>query len=640
MGPLVVFRPHFFAPGRQGCLEWAAMLHTVTFRALAIAACGWLLALDAAAVTLGRASGAVLVGRPLQLTIPATLDAPSIDPCASADLFYGDQRVTRTPTVRWESRDGREGVLRVTSELPVDEPMVTIYLRVGCVQPSARRYVLLAEVPPEEASGSPGRAAAASVPVVPSAPAAAAPSVVRRPPATPRPKPPAAAREPARPVLKLEPLDLSIDHAPTLRLSTEIGTQPTSDPSARQAAAALWQALQKGPEEALQEAQRVQAVQRELQSLREVNRQNAAAVAGMRTEVEQAQSRRNIASLLALVLATLLAAVLAALGSRWYRIHRVERVGRWFEANGKAAVLPPSAAAAPPPQPDVLLDADPIATTSPGALPIAAVLPARLAARPAAAPLSPWTPSSMQDFQASRGGSFRMVGVEELMDVHDKADFFLSIGEVNQAVAVLEGHVHDQVETSALPWMDLLELYHSLGRRADFERLRGEFGERFSAQVPDFEHFGQPTPTLEDYGRALSRIVALWPTRRVLDVIEESIFRKPGLPGAEPFSLEAYRELVLLYHIATDLSPVEEAPTDEPRVTNFAETSLQPLHTFDVPGRPAPDVDLLLVPPSSPNVGVDIDVTAADDEFDTLPPLDFDLDSQQGEVPDSDRGRA
>jgi hypothetical protein len=612
------------------------MLHTVTFRALAIAACGWLLALDAAAVTLGRASGAVLVGRPLQLAISATLDAATTDPCASADLFYGEQRVTRTPTVRWESRDGKEGVLRVSSELPVDEPMVTIYLRVGCGQPSARRYVLLAEVPPEQASSSPGRAAAASVPVVPSAPPAAAPPVVRRPPPAPRPKPPAAAREPARPVLKLEPLDLSIDHAPTLRLSTEIGTQPTSDPAARQAAAALWQALQKGPEEALQEAQRVQAVQRELQSLRDVNRQNAAEVAGMRAEVEQAQSRRNIASVLALLLATLLVAVLAALGWRWYRIHRVERVGRWFEANGMAAALPPLAAAARPPPPDVLLDADPIATTSPGTLPIGAVPPAR----PAAAPLSPWSPSSMQDFQSSRGGSFRMVGVEELMDVHDKADFFLSIGEVNQAVAVLEGHVHDQVETSALPWMDLLELYHSLGRRADFERLRGEFRERFSAQVPDFDHFGQPTPTLEDYGRALSRIVALWPTRRVLDVIEESIFRKPGLPGAEPFSLEAYRELVLLYHIAADLSSAEETAPDEPRVTNFAETSLQPLHTFDVPGRPAPDVDLLLVPPSSPNVGVDIDVTAADDEFDTLPPLDFDLDSQQGEVPDSDRGRA
>jgi hypothetical protein len=635
------------------------------------------LALDAAALTLGRARGAVLVGRPLELTIPATLDAAVTDPCANVDLFYGDQRVTRTPTVRWESRDGKEGVLRVTSEVAVDEPMVTMYLRIGCTQPSSRRYVLLAEVPPEEASVMPGRAAAASVVppapppsavapppastsapsttsgraatsarADPPAPAAALvapatpPRAAERPPATARaaarPKV-ETARAPARPVLKLEPVDLSIDYAPTLRLSSEIGTQPTADPAARQAAAALWQALQKGPEEAMQEAQRVQAVQRELQAVRDLNRQTAADLAGMRVQVEQAQSQRSTASWLALVLAVLLAAMLAVIAWRWNRLRRIERVGRWFEANGKPTAVPPMAAMPPLTVPDIDIGQGAPPPATHGAVPVLVDnVPAR---RAPAVPMVAWSPSQ-QDFQASRGGTMRMVGVEELLDVHDKADFFLSIGEVEQAVSVLEGHVHDQVETSALPWMDLLELYHSLGRRRDFDRVSGEFRERFSAQVPDFEHFDQPTPTLENYGRALSRIVALWPNRRVLDVIEESIFRKPGLPGAEPFSLEAYRELVLLYHVAKDLAPVAEAPADEPRVTNFSETSLQPLHALDAPDRAAPDADLLLVPPASSNVGVDIDITAADDEVDTLPPLDFDIDSQEGELPDTAPGRA
>ncbi|MCD6077586.1 MAG: hypothetical protein K0R89_1524, partial [Ramlibacter sp.] len=173
------------------------------------------------------------------------------------------------------------------------------------------------------------------------------------------------------------------------------------------------------------------------------------------------------------------------------------------------------------------------------------------------------------------------------------------------------------------------------------DRLRREVRQRFSGEVPDFDHFAQPTPTLERYERALSRIVALWPTRRVLDVIEESIFRKPGVLGAESFSLEAYRELVLLYHIATDIAPVDSAPRDLPRSTNFSDTSLQPLHDLDAAERPRPDVDLLLVPPASPNLGVDIDVTAPeeDDEPETLPPLDFDLDPRPDDPPDSGRGR-
>jgi hypothetical protein len=300
-----------------------------------------------------------------------------------------------------------------------------------------------------------------------------------------------------------------------------------------------------------------------------------------------------------------------------------------------APVPPPAAARAP--VLDVVVPGRGAGARASAAAPQDAPAAARAAGRPLP-PVVPWSPSLQPEFQASRGGTVRIVGGEELLDVHDKADFFLSIGEVDQAVAVLESHVHDQVETSALPWMDLLELYHSLGRRMDFDRLRAEFRERFSAQVPDFDHFDQPTPTLENYSRALSRIVALWPTRRVLDVIEESIFRKPGLPGAEPFSLEAYRELVLLYHVATDVSPQEEPQERPARSTSFSETSLQPLNALDAPERPAPDVDLLLVPPASPNVGVDIDITATADDPESVPPLDFDLDSRTDEPADSRPG--
>jgi hypothetical protein len=229
--------------------------------------------------------------------------------------------------------------------------------------------------------------------------------------------------------------------------------------------------------------------------------------------------------------------------------------------------------------------------------------------------------------------------------------------------------------------MDLLELYYKLGKRADFERLRAEFRQRFAVQVPDFDHFDQPTSSLENYGRALSRIVALWPSQRVLNVIEESIFRKPGLPGAEPFSLEAYRELVLLYHIAKEVAPVEDSVSAplEYRPTDFPSTSLQPLNMLDLPERPSAKAPLasaaplaasfpepttapvpmpeatvvmgriaqdgedstmppadrsnLLIPPSSPRIGLDIDLdapgaaaaaAAAAGGRPELEPLDFD----------------
>jgi hypothetical protein len=556
----------------------AQMLHPVTFRTLALLACGWLLAGEAMALTLGRARGAALIGRPLELVIPVTLDSSETQgPCAGADLFYGEERV-RAPIVRWEPGIGMQGVVRISSPAPVDEPMVTVYLRVGCEQASSRRFVLLSELAPETEQG----------PVRASAP-------------VPRPRVQRTALARPQPRLKLEPLDLGIDRDPVLRLTADIRTQPAAEPQLRQAAAALWQVLQRGPDETVQEALRLQGVERELKSLHDVTRQNVALIREMRGRVEQAEAGRKTAFLLVLALALVLAALLAWLGMRWYRVRQVERVGRWFELHGEAALAAAAAAAETGPLPLAPL---PTATDGSGA---------KKAAAPhvISAPLPVATAGAAgafrgEDFQAGRGAAMRMVGVEELIDVHDKADFFLSIGETEQAIAALESHVHDQVETGALAWMHLLDLYHSLGRRLEYERVRAEFAQRFGVQVPDFERFDEAGAPLESHGRAVNRIVELWPSQAVLDVIEESIFRKPGLPGGEPFTLEAYRELVLLYHIAK-----ETLPAEQPKVP-------APIAIVD-------ERERLMIPPASARLGVDIDLEEPPADRIAAQGLDFDF---------------
>ena len=172
------------------------MFHAVTIRILAIAACGSLLAGEVDALTLGRARGAALIGRPLEITVPVTLDAATGEsPCATAELYYGDTQVA-TPSVRWEASSPTQGVVRVTSSSPLDEPMATLYLHIGCTQPSTRRYVLLAEPPPEDEPvprtapvrtvGEQGLVAAA--PAAPArAPVPAPASPVRRDPAVAAP---------------------------------------------------------------------------------------------------------------------------------------------------------------------------------------------------------------------------------------------------------------------------------------------------------------------------------------------------------------------------------------------------------------------------------------------------------------------
>ena len=155
-------------------------------------------AVSSSAVTLGRYSGVALIGRPLDVQVQVLL-APGEDlanQCLSADVFYGDIQVGpgQVSALPRAGATDSEGAVRIQSTLPVNEPIVTLYVRAGCGMAFTRRFVLLADLinepavvgapvvvpqvaPPaaESASGSPSAPPAAAAPTaVPPAPAPAA----------------------------------------------------------------------------------------------------------------------------------------------------------------------------------------------------------------------------------------------------------------------------------------------------------------------------------------------------------------------------------------------------------------------------------------------------------------------------------
>jgi hypothetical protein len=196
----------------------------------------------------------------------------------------------------------------------------------------------------------------------------------------------------------------------------------------------------------------------------------------------------------------------------------------------------------------------------------------------------------------------RPVNAEELFDIQQQADFFMSLGQHSQAIDILQNHISDSVGTSALAYLDLFDIYHKIGQREDFDVLRDEFNRVFNAQVPEFDQYGMSSRGLEDYESAMQRIQALWPSSKVLDVIEESIFRMPEL-DAKPFDLEAYRELMLLYAIAKEVSIDDgdsgqslvdfDLPIDDTSVFDRTMPGITPAALGVVPsGYQALDVDL------------------------------------------------
>lgn len=313
------------------------------------------LALGCAAATLGRAQGSVWIGKPLDLAIPVQFadgeDASAA--CVDADVFHADARqdTSRIRITVEPSGSPQAGVVRIVSSAPVDEPMVTVYLRAGCLQKNSRRYVLLAELPSDVATPAPVPSRLAVVPLaaradspLPAAPATSTPQPGTSParlerkvpqgsgnvqtpqplqviPSTPVPvrvskkiAPPVSARlarVPGKSRLTLDILDLMEERGPTLKSSTELSILPTEDLQRRSEAAALWRAVNAAPEDILREAGRVQVMQADVDALQTLTAKNQRSLAELGARLQKAEAERYANWLVYVLLAMLLAMVLA-----------------------------------------------------------------------------------------------------------------------------------------------------------------------------------------------------------------------------------------------------------------------------------------------------------------------------------------
>jgi hypothetical protein len=146
----------------------------------------------------------------------------------------------------------------------------------------------------------------------------------------------------------------------------------------------------------------------------------------------------------------------------------------------------------------------------------------------------------------------REVSVEELLDLEQQADFFLALGQEDAAVDLLMSHLRSTGGLSPLPYTKLLEIYRRQHDREAYERIRARFNRRFNAYAPDWDAGPLSGRALEDYPEVVLQVQALWP--EPLDAmasLEAMLFRKDT--GHELFDLPAYKDVLLLYSLARDL---------------------------------------------------------------------------------------
>lgn len=599
---------------------------------LALIALGTLQSVSAA--TLGALSGSVRLGSPLDVSVPIQWGADESPEslCIRPEVFFGDVPLgAGAVTFQVQPSDTRSGVIRIRSRQAVNEPFVAVALRVGCSAVFQRRYTVLADFPVGESANaetasSPVVARSAGVQAVP-APSAGRPVPLDAPVArasgratsadglaldvalgaSSSARPRSVVRQPAEssrvrgPRLELLPADLGEvpDLDPSLRLTFNLTAEPSANDEQRRAAAAAWRLMGASWDDQVAMALQFDALQTQSANWRQTQQEQGAALDALRARNAELEAQRFthplVLGLAALAVAGLLAAFVfwrrqgvsaksAGDAPQWWSGAGDDRddaaspsdadlrgeattlkspLTHAYGADGKTlavskVTLPSSRAAAAAPAAD------------------AAEEPAKAAPVSQAAPLSTF---ERRDFMPSLMGVSRSVATEELLDVQQQADFFVSLGDNEQAVRILRTHIAESVEPSPIFYLDLFKIFHKLNRQDDYDALRGEFNQVFNAEAPPFEEFTVQGQGLEAFPAALAAISAHWPAPQVLDVIEQYLFRSPG--QADVFDLDAYRELLMLYGVAKEIISVaslaEQAvlpqiadPLPPPRATGVA----------------------------------------------------------------------
>ena len=514
------------------------------------------------AMTVGPLQGATVVGRPLDLTAPVRLEAGGAEAnCLRAEVFYGDTPLAAEAVRLSVQGDGTQ--VRIAAAKPVNEPVVTVVMHGGCRQEAIRRYVVLADPPSAVA------AATVAAPQVLGAAAGAPPvRVAERAPERAAARAPASKKARAAhhgPRLTLEATSIPAANPALLRVSTQMRTQPATDATQRAAAALLWQVLNVQPRDLLRMGDRMNALEREIASLREASLKQRELLAGLddpRPSASGLVASWPLAGAL-LALAALMAGVLG-----WRGLQERKAAGRWREAALSDSTFGDHDSQDEP-TPPVRVERAP----SPEALAVA-VSPVEI------------PPPQAHDFTPAPAQPSARLAV--LADLLQECEFLVSLNDVQRAADVLRAHVERTRDASALALLELRELCAQVADDEGIEFAEGEYGRRFGEAAPA-RNAGSG---LDQCDIASARIAAVWAQPQAPAVIEELLFGGPALLGGTP-GVQAWRDLLMLHRMAQE----EAAAADDEHVAapDGVEMTIERLHAVDFqPERNRFAVDLAL----------------------------------------------
>lgn len=565
------------------------------------------------ALTVGRVRGAAWIGQPLALSVPVQMDstADSANLCAEADVYYADtlQDPARVRVQQVPGAQANAHVVQIHSAASIDEPMVTVYLRVGCGQKVSRRFVLLADYPSlvTPVDATPTAAEAVATPAPTDAPTAlqAAPLDSAAPATAPaassaaaQPTPSSATAAPAKPAARK-----ATRPAPERKKAAAVQAPVPAPQAAAQAAPGGQRArLKLDPledlseriktlettttalplEDIVRDAQRIQQLQGDVKKLLDQAAENEAKLTEMRKRLEQAEADR-VSSTLVYSLGVLVLACLAAIAVLWNRrtpraaSHASWQTSQQDDGDDPAPVVRRSAAV---PAPATAVAATPASATT---------VPAAVSTPPANTPemamdlvemevdddvydklihTAPAAPVAAVDSAAPDSEPLPLLGTgpvandfnaDAQFDLRQQAEFFDRLGKTDEAIELLEKRIRANSKDCPLIYLELLRIANTRSLKTDFRQFRDECMQTFNVTIPEFALFRNEGQALDAYPDILAHIEKVWHTPKALEVLESCILRDPWEKNTKPFDMAAFRDLIVLHGLACQAAPAPRA---------------------------------------------------------------------------------
>ena len=587
----------------------------------------------------GRSSHSTTLGQVLEMVVPITADSTEqlTNDCLSAEVMVGDTRLN-TSAVRsrleWLGESGVR-VLRVSTSVRIDEPVVTVTVAAGCPPRLTRQFVLFIDPPaaavdpviaaplvssesgvvssgsglvsPESGLVAPVRASspvpeslagmfspAAADPKSPAARPSAVQSVDSARPRRARPtaavaratsvegatvsgRKPSGAK-PAQTVkharLQLEPDARPLPAVPTAASVAEL---MASAASAAEAAASESEAVAQRQREALQSLQKqMEAIKAQTET---ANKSIAQMQSNLRESRESSSGWLLLASALAAAVVALLALVVWLLRQR----AAAAKAGTWWSAESQRAPLDAgqrtSNANAASRRSDFggsFQDSSQWASDS--ALP-------------------DMTEGVLTDFQgtgsfadepqprgglgaavAAQGGpteqdSAPFLTADELIDLDQQSEFFVALGQDESAIGLLESQLARAGGGGPWPYLKLLEIYRRQADRGAFDHVRERFVDRFGVAPADWHDVSFAGKSLDAYSGVVQRIESVWAEpEEAMRLLETLMVRGDADSGV--FDLAAIGDMESLYLLAKSL--LVPAQHDADSVDLFLPLELDP----------------------------------------------------------------